>query len=297
MGEHEGAGGWGFIKGGMGAITQAIAQSGARFGLEVGTDCPIAKVLVTTAAPRGVVTEAGEEYRAPLVISNLNAKTLMLGMVEPPQLPEDYLRDLRGFRTFSTAFKINVACHRPPQYTAFDAGHGGLRLSDLRPHRAGHRVSRARLRRRQVRLVVQAARSSRRWCRRSATTPSPRPASTWSTCSAATRPTSSRVRSGTQANRQKLVDAVLDAIETFAPGWRNDIIAMQVLLAPDLERIVGLPQGHIFHGELAPDQVFFTRPAAHYADYRTPDPRPLYLRRLDAPGRRRQRHPGLQRRP
>ena len=45
---------------------------------------------------------------------------------------------------------------------------------------------------------------------------------------------------------------------------------MQVLLAPDLERIVGLPQGHIFHGELAPDQVFFSRPAAHYADYRTP---------------------------
>ena len=37
-----------------------------------------------------------------------------------------------------------------------------------------------------------------------------------------------------------------------------------------LERIVGLPQGHIFHGELAADQVFFTRPAAHYADYRTP---------------------------
>ena len=63
---------------------------------------------------------------------------------------------------------------------------------------------------------------------------------------------------------------VLDIIETFAPGWRNEIIDMQVLLAPDLERIVGLPQGHIFHGELAPDQVFFSRPAAHYADYRTP---------------------------
>ena len=73
-----------------------------------------------------------------------------------------------------------------------------------------------------------------------------------------------------EAEREKFVDAVLDAIETFAPGWRSEIIDMQVLLAPDLERIVGLPQGHIFHGELAPDQVFFTRPAAHYADYRTP---------------------------
>ena len=71
MGEHEGAGGWGFIKGGMGTITQAIAQSGARFGLEVRTDSPIAKVLVSEGRATGVVTEAGEEYLAPLVISNL----------------------------------------------------------------------------------------------------------------------------------------------------------------------------------------------------------------------------------
>ena len=69
---------------------------------------------------------------------------------------------------------------------------------------------------------------------------------------------------------------MLDAIETFAPGWRNDIIDMQVLLAPDIERIVGLPHGHIFQGELAPDQVFFMRPAAGYADYRTPI-RGLYI--------------------
>ena len=54
MGEHEGAGGWGFVKGGMGAITQAIAQSGARFGLEIKTDSPIAKVLVSEGRAIGV---------------------------------------------------------------------------------------------------------------------------------------------------------------------------------------------------------------------------------------------------
>ena len=63
---------------------------------------------------------------------------------------------------------------------------------------------------------------------------------------------------------------------SFAPGLRDDIIDMQVLLPPDIERIIGLPQGHIFHGELALDQLFFQRPAPHYADYRTPI-RGLYL--------------------
>ena len=48
------------------------------------------------------------------------------------------------------------------------------------------------------------------------------------------------------------------------------VIGMQVLLPPDLEELIGLPQGHIFHGELSPDQLFFQRPAPHYADYRSP---------------------------
>ena len=126
MGEHQGAGGWGFIKGGMGAITQAIAQSGARFGLEIKTERGVGKVLVEEGRAVGVVTDNGEEYRAGLVISNLDAKTLMLRMVERDQLPADYVRDIEGYRTFSTAFKINVACHRPPQYTAFDPARAGF---------------------------------------------------------------------------------------------------------------------------------------------------------------------------
>ena len=64
--------------------------------------------------------------------------------------------------------------------------------------------------------------------------------------------------------------AVLDAVERYAPGFSDDIIAEQLLVPEDIERIVSLPQGHIFQGELSPDQLFFKRPAAHYADYRTP---------------------------
>jgi phytoene dehydrogenase-like protein len=65
-------------------------------------------------------------------------------------------------------------------------------------------------------------------------------------------------------------------MDHFAPGFSSQIIDMQVLLPPDLEDLLALPQGHIFHGELLPDQLFFQRPAAHYADYRSPV-RGLYL--------------------
>ena len=63
---------------------------------------------------------------------------------------------------------------------------------------------------------------------------------------------------------------IFKQIEAFAPGFSDDVIEAQLLLAPDIEANVGLPLGHIFQGELSPDQLFFQRPISGYADYRTP---------------------------
>jgi phytoene dehydrogenase-like protein len=268
MGEHQGAGGWGFIKGGMGTITQAIATSGQRFGLEIKTDRAIAKVLTEGGRATGVVCENGETYRAPFIASNMNAKPLMLKAVGREALPADYVRDLEGFRTFSTAFKINVACHRPPQYSAFNPAEAGFDYPTY------------------VHIAPDIDYLERAYDDAKYGWYSKRPFIT---------PVVPTIRDNTLAppgkhvvnlfgghapyelkgaswetERDNFVRNVLDTMETFAPGWRDDIIAMQVLLPPDIERIVGLPQGHIFQGELAPDQIFFQRPTAHYADYRTP---------------------------
>ncbi|MEE9291725.1 MAG: NAD(P)/FAD-dependent oxidoreductase, partial [Acidobacteriota bacterium] len=70
--------------------------------------------------------------------------------------------------------------------------------------------------------------------------------------------------------RDRFADTVIDTMEEYAPGLRASIIHKQVLTPPDLERIYALPQGHIFHGEMALDQSFFARPAPGYADYRSP---------------------------
>src|SRR5437763_14568148 len=69
---------------------------------------------------------------------------------------------------------------------------------------------------------------------------------------------------------RNLTKAVLDVIDEMAPGFSAQVIDIETLVAPDLEAIVGLPQGHIFHGELWADQLFWQRPAPHWADYRTP---------------------------
>lgn len=76
-----------------------------------------------------------------------------------------------------------------------------------------------------------------------------------------------------RANFEKVI---FDTIDKYAPGYRDDVIEAQLLLPPDIEKIVNLPQGHIFHGELSTDQLFFQRPISGYAYYRTPI-RGLYI--------------------
>jgi phytoene dehydrogenase-like protein len=120
MGENAGAGGWGFIRGGMGGITQAIAASVRAYGGEILTNSGVQEVRVVDGRARGVITTDGRSYDAPMIISNASAKTLFLGMVGEKHLPEDFVRDVKNIRTFSTAFKMNIACERPPQYSCLD---------------------------------------------------------------------------------------------------------------------------------------------------------------------------------
>lgn len=70
--------------------------------------------------------------------------------------------------------------------------------------------------------------------------------------------------------RNNFVDNVMNVIDDFAPGFSSQVIDMPVLLPPDLEEIIALPEGHIFHGELSLDQLFFQRSVPHFAGCRAP---------------------------
>jgi phytoene dehydrogenase-like protein len=70
--------------------------------------------------------------------------------------------------------------------------------------------------------------------------------------------------------RPDFVKNAFATIDELAPGFSDGVIHSQVLLPPDIERIINTPQGHIFHGELALEQLYFQRPAPHYSDYRSP---------------------------
>ncbi|NAZ37815.1 NAD(P)/FAD-dependent oxidoreductase [Rubellimicrobium sp. CFH 75288] len=279
MGENAGAGGWGFIRGGMGAITQALAASAREKGAEIRTNSPVAEVIVENGRARGVLTQAGERFEAPRVIANASAKTLFLDLVGERHLPDDFVRDVRNIRTFSTAFKMNIAAERPPQYRCLDRirRDGALGSWDYPTY---------------VHIAPDIDYLERAYDEAKYGRPSSSPFITPVVPTIVDRslaPEGKHVvnlfgghaphtlRDGDWATEKpRFEKTVLDTMDRFAPGFSSDVIASQLLLPQDIERIVALPQGHIFQGELALDQLFFQRPVPHWADYRTPV-RGLYL--------------------
>ncbi|GAB4064255.1 NAD(P)/FAD-dependent oxidoreductase [Ancylobacter sonchi] len=273
MGEHEGAGGWGFIKGGMGSITQALAASAREKGVDIVTGAPIKEVRVQNGRATAVSTTTGETYAAKAIISNANAKVLYLDLVGEKHLPEEVLREIKGYRTFSTAFKMNIACERPPQYRILDRvrREGGLGNFDYPTYM--HIAPDIDYLERAYDDAKHGWYSSRPFI-----TPVV-PTMVDTTLAPAGKHVVNlfgghapyTLKGGDWATeKENFRKTVFDTIEDYAPGFRDDVIEAQLLVAPDIENIVNLPQGHIFHGELSTDQLFFQRPVSGYADYRTP---------------------------
>ena len=273
MGEHEGAGGWGFVRGGMGKITEAIASDGRAHGLEIVTGAWVDEVKVANGRVTGIATRDGREFDADVVVSNASAKALYLDMIGTEHLPDELLRDIRNMRTFSTAFKINIACERPPQYKGLRKAIADGALGDFNYPNYVHCAP-------DIDYLEKAYDDAKHgWY-------SDRPFMTPvvpTIVDDSLAPAGKHVvnlfgghapyelRGASWADeRDNFTNTVFDTLDWFAPGFTDDIIATEVLLAPDIEARVNLPQGHIFHGELALDQLFFKRPAPHYADYRGP---------------------------
>jgi phytoene dehydrogenase-like protein len=279
MGENAGAGGWGFVKGGMGSITQAIASAAREAGATILTESPVAKVEVRNGRAVGVHTTDGTYHQSERVIANVNAKLLYLDMVGEAHLPGELVRDIRTYRTFSTAFKMNIACERPPHYACLDKALADDALAGWRYPTYVHIGPDTDYLEHAYDEAKYGWYSSRPFitpvCPTIVDDSLAPPGKHIVNLFGGHAPYT--LKNGDwKDEKPRFEKTVLDTVDAFAPGFSDGIIAKRTLVAPEIEEIVGLPQGHIFQGELAMDQLFFQRPAPHWADYRSPI-RGLYL--------------------
>jgi phytoene dehydrogenase-like protein len=267
MGEIDGtfrAGG--LPRGGMGAVSDALAGAARAAGATLTTDAPVARVLVDDGRATGVVLANGDEHHAPVVVSNADLRVTFERLVGLNQVPAEFAEAVRKFRFRGSSAKVNLALDALPQFLArpeTDAHlRGAISISpslDYMEHAYDEAKYGWYSARPYLDIVIPSL---------SDPTVAP-PGKHVMSCFVQYAPYHLRA-STWDAERETLGDAVVNAIAAFAPNIRGRILHRQVVTPLDLERDFALTEGNIFHGELSPDQLFSFRPVAGWARYRTP---------------------------
>jgi phytoene dehydrogenase-like protein len=260
-------GAWGFPRGGMGGVTQALAASARELGVEIRTEASVSQITTRDGRATGVVLDSGEQISASTVITTAHPRISFLELLDRRDLPADFVEDIEHWKTRSGTVKVNLAVDRLPEFTSkpgFDPEvHGGTivlaeslddietAFQDAVAGRAatspfadicipsvfddslapqGHHV---------VSLFTQ-------WVPH-----------TWNL-------------QPQEAELDRYADRLLTRLDAVAPGFSDSVLHRQVIGPWEMEHEYGLVGGNIFHGELTPGQMFHARPAAGFADLRTP---------------------------
>jgi len=268
---------WGFVRGGMGGVTQAMAASARSVGVEIRTGARAAKILVKDGRATGVALATGEEIRARLVASNADPKVTFLKLLEECELPPEFHAAIRAFKIEGVSMKINLALDALPDFTCLPG-------STLAPH---HKTT--------IHICPTLEYIERAYDDSKYGRPSARPMleiTIPTTYDSTLAPTGKHVMNiflqytpytlspeaapSWHALKESYADRVMDMIEEYAPGFKSRVLHRQVLSPLDLEEEYGMTGGNIFHGEMSVDQLYFLRPVPGWARYRTPI-RGLYL--------------------
>src|SRR5580693_227622 len=261
------AGAWGFPRGGMGGVTAALAAAARSFGAEIRTGAPVGEIRTRDGRVAGVTLASGEEIDAGTVITTAHPQISFLKLLDPAVLPDDFMADIRRWQTRSGTVKINLALDRLPVFTSHPAPdpqiHGGTivlaeGLDDIETA---------------FQQAVAGAASDQPFadiCIPSVFDDSLAPPgqhvmsmfTQWVPHGWAAEPH--------DAGLDAYADRVVARMEQVAPGFTSSVLHRQVIGPHQMQEEYGLVGGNIFHGELSLGQMFHARPAAGYADLRTP---------------------------
>ncbi|NML76956.1 NAD(P)/FAD-dependent oxidoreductase [Rhizobium sp. S-51] len=268
MGEVDGSvGAWGYARGGMGAISRALASSFQAAGGTIRTGADVDKVLTRAGEATGVVLSDGEEVRGRTIVSNADVKRTFLKLVEEKDLPERFVHRVRHFKMRGSSGKLNIALDSLPEFPALPQGSTCIR-GDMHFTDSVERMERA-----------YDDWKDGRWSADPfvdmmiPTTLDPTmapPGKHFMSCFVQYCPPQVDGRDWTDADRDAFAETVVSQIAEYSPGFRDRILHMEVRTPREIEAEVGLTEGNIFQGELTFDQLLFNRPVPGYAQYRSP---------------------------
>jgi len=267
MGQHDGhLGSWAFHKGGNGGFTQVLARAAEAFGAEIRVGSPVTSVLTREGRTVGVALEDGTEFRAPVVVSALDARRTFLELVEPRELPADLVENVERTKYRGVSAKVNFALDGLPVFPG---------LPDTVDHYGGFLNIGPTIE--YVEKAFDAAKygwySERPFIDgaiQSVVDPDMAPPGKHvMSCFVQYAPYDLR-GSDWETERERFGDTAQAVLESHFPGFGDLVLHREVVTPVDIERLTGLTEGNIFAGEFLAPQMYFFRPAPGWSDYRTP---------------------------
>jgi phytoene dehydrogenase-like protein len=268
VGAGSGLGQWGYPRGGMGAVSDAIRRAAESFGATVRTAAPVERVRTRDGRVLGVALADGQEIDTDVVVTAVHPQIGFLRHLDAAELPDDFVAAIRRWRSRSGVVKVNLALSELPDLTS----HPG---TDLQAHHTGaielaHSLEYLETAFQEARAGRAASRPFSDGCIPSVFDDSLCPPGThvmslftqWVPHTWSDEPDA--------AELEAYADRVIDGYTELAPNLRRSILHRQVIGPYEMEQTYGLIGGNIFHGELSVDQLFHNRPAAGYADHRSP---------------------------
>lgn len=259
-----------FVKGGMGALTQALAKAATASGAIVRTGADVAGIHVKDGKATAVVLADGEEIPARVIVSNADPRHTFLRLVDPTDLDPDFLNKIRNYRSQGAAAKVNLALSGLPSFSALENedGDGAAQLSG-RIHigpdidyleRAFDDAKYGDYSRQPYMDITIPSLTERSLAPKGA-----------HVMSVYVQFAPFKLKEGDwTSRREEFADTVIKTLSHYAPGLSEMIVHRQIITPLDLEQNYGLSGGHIFHGEMSLDQFFTFRPLIGWAQYRTP---------------------------
>ena len=269
MGECNGVRGvWGYVKGGMGKLSQSIADAAMSYGATIRTNSPVGRILVRQGVVSGVALQDGTEFHAPRVASCADANVTFLKLMDAKELPAEFVASVKRIDYSSATVKINVALSEVPQFKCLPGPgigpqhHGTMHICPSMEY-------------------IERAYDDAKYGKPAA---NPMLECTMATAlDASLAPPGQHILSmfvqyapyhlkGTtwEAEAGPFADRCFDILNEYAPNFKRSVLHRQVIPPPEMERLWGITGGNIMQGSMGLSSMFSLRPLAGYADYRTP---------------------------
>jgi len=255
-----------FAGGGMGALTQAMAEAAKSAGAEIRTGAQVIEIRVHDGAATGVLLSTGEEISAKAVVSNADPKRTLLKLTDPTHLSPDFVQRIQNYRSNGTVAKVNLALSGLPKFTALKNGDAGPLKGRIH---IGHEIDYLERAFDEAKYGNFSRQPYLEVAIPSLTDPTLAPEGKH-VMSIYMQYAPYKLKGDWESQRKALGQTVVQALAQYAPNLPELILTHQIITPHDLEEKYGLTGGQIFHGELALDQFFTMRPVLDWARYRTP---------------------------